>query len=125
VRRAPAFDVALVRMHGLGTRAAYLPAGGWPISRRHLRCPEVPQRRFPIASVLPPSASAASLSRINSEVNTRIRGTDRCVQDAVVAAYMSVAFDRFEQGAYAPRAEGQVLNSDRLNALSEGAVAKV
>jgi oligoendopeptidase F len=44
---------------------------------------------------------------------------------AVRAAYMSAAFARFEQAAYAVRAEGQALNADRLNALCETAVAKV
>jgi len=49
----------------------------------------------------------------------------RELDQAVMAAYMSAAFARFEQGAYALRAEGQALNADRLNALCEAAVAKV
>jgi oligoendopeptidase F len=44
---------------------------------------------------------------------------------AVMAAYMSAAFARFEQAAYALRAEGRALNADRLNALCEAAIAKV
>jgi oligoendopeptidase F len=44
---------------------------------------------------------------------------------AVVAAYMSVAFARFEQNAHALRAAGQSLTADRLNALCEAAVANV
>ena len=42
-----------------------------------------------------------------------------------MSAYMSAAFARFEQAAYALRAEGQALTADRLNALCEAAVAKV
>lgn len=38
---------------------------------------------------------------------------------------MAATFARFEQSAYALRAEGQALTADRLNALSEAAVAKV
>ena len=38
---------------------------------------------------------------------------------------MSAALARFEQGAYAVRAEGQALNADRLDALCEAALAKV
>ena len=49
----------------------------------------------------------------------------RELDQAVMAAYMSAAFARFEQAAYALRAEGQALNADRLNALCEAAVAKV
>jgi oligoendopeptidase F len=49
----------------------------------------------------------------------------RELDGAVVAAYMSAAFARFEQHAYVLRAEGQALTADRLNALSEAAVAKV
>ena len=44
---------------------------------------------------------------------------------AVGAAYMSAAFARFEQAAYALRADGQALTADRLNALCEAAIAKV
>jgi len=44
---------------------------------------------------------------------------------AVVVAYTSAAFARFEQAAYALRADGQALNVDRLNALCEAAVANV
>jgi oligoendopeptidase F len=44
---------------------------------------------------------------------------------AVAVAYASAAFARFEQAAYALRAEGQALNVDRLNALCEAAIAKV
>lgn len=49
----------------------------------------------------------------------------RELDQAVMSAYMSAAFARFEQAAYALRAEGQALNADRLNALCEAAVAKV
>jgi oligoendopeptidase F len=49
----------------------------------------------------------------------------RELDQAVMAAYMSAAFARFEQAAYALRAEGGALNADRLNALCEAAVAKV
>jgi oligoendopeptidase F len=42
-----------------------------------------------------------------------------------MSAYMFAAFARFEQAAYALRAEGQALTADRLNALCEAAVAKV
>ena len=42
-----------------------------------------------------------------------------------MVAFMSAAFARFEQAAYALRAEGQALNKDRLNALCEAAMAKV
>jgi oligoendopeptidase F len=49
----------------------------------------------------------------------------RELDQAVVSAYVSAAFARFEHGAYALRAEGQALNADRLNALCEAAVAKV
>jgi oligoendopeptidase F len=44
---------------------------------------------------------------------------------AVAVAYASAAFARFEQAAYALRADGQALNVDRLNALCEDAIAKV
>ena len=44
---------------------------------------------------------------------------------AVGVTYSSAAFARFEQTAYALRAEGQALNADRLNALCEAAIAKV
>ena len=47
------------------------------------------------------------------------------LDDAVRAAYMSAAFARFEQAAYAVRAEGQALTVDRLNALCADAVANV
>jgi oligoendopeptidase F len=49
----------------------------------------------------------------------------RELDQAVISAYMSAAFARFEQAAYALRADGQALNADRLNALCEAAVAKV
>ena len=49
----------------------------------------------------------------------------RELDQAVMVAYMSASFARFEQAAYALRAEGQALTADRLNALSEAAVAKV
>jgi oligoendopeptidase F len=49
----------------------------------------------------------------------------RELDGAVTVAYMSVAFARFEQAAYAHRAEGQALSADRLNALCEAALAKV
>jgi oligoendopeptidase F len=49
----------------------------------------------------------------------------RELDQAVIAAYMSAAFARFEQAAYALRAEGQALTADRLNGLCETAVAKV
>ena len=49
----------------------------------------------------------------------------RELDQAVIAAYMSAAFARFEQAAYTLRAEGQALNADRLNALCEAAVGKV
>jgi oligoendopeptidase F len=49
----------------------------------------------------------------------------RELDSAVTVAYMAATFARFEQSAYALRAEGQALNADRLNALSEAAVAKV
>ena len=49
----------------------------------------------------------------------------RELDQAVMAAYMSAAFARFEQAAYALRAQGEALNADRLNALCEAAVAKV
>jgi len=49
----------------------------------------------------------------------------RELDQAVISAYMSPAFARFEQSAYALRAEGQALNPDRLNALCGAAVAKV
>jgi oligoendopeptidase F len=49
----------------------------------------------------------------------------RELDQAVMVAYMSAAFARFEQRAYALRAEGQALDADRLNALCEAAVAKV
>ena len=49
----------------------------------------------------------------------------RELDEAVTVAYMSAAFARFEQAAYALRAEGQALTADRLNALCEAAVAKV
>jgi oligoendopeptidase F len=44
---------------------------------------------------------------------------------AVHVAYMTAAQARFEQAAYAVRAEGQALNADRLNTLGEATVAKV
>jgi oligoendopeptidase F len=47
------------------------------------------------------------------------------LDQAVGVAYMSAAFARFEQAAYALRAEGQALNVDRLNALCEAAIANV
>ena len=47
------------------------------------------------------------------------------LDQAVVVAYTSAALTRFEQAAYALRAEGQALNVDRLNALCEAAIAKV
>jgi oligoendopeptidase F len=43
----------------------------------------------------------------------------------VRTTYLSAAFARFEQAAYALRAEGQALNADRLNALCETAITKV
>jgi oligoendopeptidase F len=49
----------------------------------------------------------------------------RELDQAVMVAYMSAAFARFEQAAYALRAEGRALNADRLNALCEAAMAKV
>jgi oligoendopeptidase F len=49
----------------------------------------------------------------------------RELDSAVTSAYMAAAFARFEQSAYALRAEGQALNTARLNALSEAAMAKV
>jgi oligoendopeptidase F len=49
----------------------------------------------------------------------------RQLDQAVAVAYMSAAFARFEQSAYALRAEGQALNANRLSALSEAAIAKV
>jgi len=49
----------------------------------------------------------------------------RELDQAVISAYMSAAFARFEQAAYALRADGQALNTERLNALCEAAVAKV
>ena len=49
----------------------------------------------------------------------------RALDQAVAAAYMSAAFARFEQSAYALRAEGQALTVDRLNALSEAAMAEL
>jgi oligoendopeptidase F len=49
----------------------------------------------------------------------------RELDQAVTVAYMSAAFARFEQSAYALRAEGRALSADRLNALSEAAVGKV
>jgi oligoendopeptidase F len=49
----------------------------------------------------------------------------RELDSAVMAAYMSAAFARFEQAAYTLRAEGRALNADRLNALCEAATAKV
>jgi oligoendopeptidase F len=47
------------------------------------------------------------------------------LDSAVGVAYMSAAFARFEQSAYALRAEGQALNVERLNALCQAAIAKV
>jgi oligoendopeptidase F len=47
------------------------------------------------------------------------------LDSAVFVAYLSAAFARFEQAAYALRAEGQALTADRLNALMEASVAKV
>ena len=44
---------------------------------------------------------------------------------AVGVAYNSAAFARFEQAAYARRADGQALNVERLDALCEAAVANV
>ena len=49
----------------------------------------------------------------------------RELDSAVTVAYMSSAFARFEQSAYALRADDQALSADRLNALSEAALAKV
>jgi len=49
----------------------------------------------------------------------------RELDQAVGVAYTAAAHARFEQAAYALRAEGQALNADRLNALCEHAVAKV
>jgi oligoendopeptidase F len=49
----------------------------------------------------------------------------RELDQAVTVAYMSAAFARFEQSAYALRAEGHALSADRLDALSEAAVGKV
>jgi oligoendopeptidase F len=49
----------------------------------------------------------------------------RELDQAVMVAFMSAAFARFEQAAYALRAEGQALTADRLNALCEAAMAKV
>ena len=49
----------------------------------------------------------------------------RELDSAVGVAYMAAAFARFEQSTYALRAEGQALTPDRLNALSEAALAKV
>ena len=42
----------------------------------------------------------------------------RELDHVVMSAYMFAAFARFEQAAYALRAEGQALNADRLNALA-------
>src|SRR5262249_24440079 len=47
------------------------------------------------------------------------------LDSAVHVAYMTAAFARFEQAAYALRTDGQALSADRLNALSEAAAAKV
>ena len=49
----------------------------------------------------------------------------RVLDQAVGVAYTSAALTRFEQAAYALRAEGQALNVDRLNNLCEAAIAKV
>ena len=49
----------------------------------------------------------------------------RELDQAVGVAYMAAGHARFEQAAYALRAEGQALTADRLNALCEAAVAKV
>jgi oligoendopeptidase F len=49
----------------------------------------------------------------------------RELDQAVMVAYMSAAFARFEQAAYALRAEGQALNADRLNTLCEAALVNV
>jgi oligoendopeptidase F len=49
----------------------------------------------------------------------------REIDQAIVVSYLAAAFTRFEQNAYAVRAEGQALNADRLNALSEASVATV
>jgi oligoendopeptidase F len=49
----------------------------------------------------------------------------REIDQAITVAYIAAAFTRFEQSAYALRAEGQALNADRLNALSEASVRKV
>src|SRR5262249_57133276 len=46
------------------------------------------------------------------------------LDSAVHVAYMTAAFARFEQAAYALRTDGQALSADRLNALSEAAAAE-
>jgi oligoendopeptidase F len=47
------------------------------------------------------------------------------LDSAVVAVLMATAFMRFEQRAYALRAEGQALNAERLSELCESALAGV
>jgi oligoendopeptidase F len=49
----------------------------------------------------------------------------RALDQAIVVSFMAPAFARFEQAAYALRSEGQALTAERLNELSESAVAKV
>jgi oligoendopeptidase F len=49
----------------------------------------------------------------------------RELDQAVGVAYTSAALTRFEQAAYALRADGQALTADRLNNLCEAAIAKV
>lgn len=49
----------------------------------------------------------------------------RELDQSIISTYVSAAFARFEQAAYALRAEGQALNADRLSALCEAAVANV
>jgi oligoendopeptidase F len=49
----------------------------------------------------------------------------RELDQAVVAAFLAAAFARFEQRAYALRADGQALNAERLSELAESASSGV
>jgi oligoendopeptidase F len=49
----------------------------------------------------------------------------RELDQAVVVGFMAAAFARFEQRAYALRAEGQALNPERLNELASSTTASV
>src|SRR5205807_1580175 len=49
----------------------------------------------------------------------------RTLDQGVLVSFSAAAFARYEQRAYALRAEGQALNAERLGELSEAALAPV